>query len=120
LTRGDVDVIRTISHAEVVWDVSRWDWPEDPLYYGRDGAVRFNEHWLGQFSELSFDVFSAEELEPELIFIHVHLRGIGRVSNVEVERDDFQIVRMRDGLVWRGTMFPSRTEAIEAVREHKA
>jgi hypothetical protein len=39
LGRGDVDLVRTITHPEAIWDLSRWDWPEDSLYYGRDGAV---------------------------------------------------------------------------------
>jgi hypothetical protein len=91
LSRGDVGVVRTITHAEAVWDLSRWDWPEESTYHGRDGAVRFNEHWLNQFSELNFDVFSTEEVEPGVIFIHVHLRGIGSASGAEVGRDVFEL-----------------------------
>jgi ketosteroid isomerase-like protein len=114
LTRGDVDLVRTITHAEAVWDLSRWDWPEEALYYGRDGAVSFNEHWLSQFSELNFDVVSVEELEDGVVLIHVRLRGVGTASGAAVERDVFELVRMRDGLVWRGTMLNSRAEAVEA------
>jgi ketosteroid isomerase-like protein len=117
LSRGDVDVVRTITHAEAVWDLSRWDWPEESIYHGRDGAVRFNEHWLSQFSELDFDVVSTEEVEPGVIFIRVHLRGIGSASGAEVGRDVFELVRLRDGLVWRGTMFDSPAGAIAAARE---
>jgi ketosteroid isomerase-like protein len=116
LSRGDVDVLRTITHAEAVWDLSRWDWPEESIYHGRDGAVRFNEHWLSQFSELDFDVLSTEEVEPGVILIHVQLRGIGSASGAEVGRDVFELVRMRDGLVWRGTMFDSRADAMAAAR----
>jgi ketosteroid isomerase-like protein len=112
--RGDLDLLRTISHADVVWDLSRWDWPEESFYRGRDGVVRFNEHWLSQFSGLDFQVGSVEEVASGLVLIHVHLRGIGRGSGVEVERDDFGVVRFRDGLVWRGTYFRSRAEAIDA------
>lgn len=39
LSRGDVDLVRTITHSEAIWDLSRWDWPEDSLYHGSDGAV---------------------------------------------------------------------------------
>jgi ketosteroid isomerase-like protein len=116
LSRRDVDLVRTITHADAVRDLSGWDWPEESLYYGRDGAVRFNEHWLSQFNELSFDVVSAEEVDDGVVFIHVRLHGIGTASGVEVERDVFELVRMRDGLVWRGTMFPGRAAAIEAAR----
>lgn len=114
LSRGDVDLVRTITHSEAIWDLSRWDWPEDSLYHGRDGAVLFNEHFHSQFSELSFDVVAVEELDHGAVFIHVRQRGIGRASGADVERDVFELVWMRDGLVWRGMMLPSRTEAIAA------
>ena len=117
LSRGDVDVVRTITHAEAVWDLSRWDWPEESIYHGRDGAVRFNEHWLSQFSELDFDVLSTEEIELGVILVHVYLRGIGSASGAEVGRDVFELVRLRDGLVWRGTMFESPADAIAAAKE---
>jgi hypothetical protein len=114
LSRGDVDLLRTITHAEAIWDLSRWDWPEDSFYYGKDGAVRFNEHWLSQLREMNCDVVAVEELDDGVVFIHVRQQGIGRVSGAEVKRDVFELVRMHQGLVWRGTMFKSRAEAIAA------
>lgn len=116
--RRDLDRLRTISHEDVIRDLSRWGWPEDSFYYGRDGVVRFNEHWLGQFSELDFTVESIEEFgESGIFFVHVHLTGIGRGSGAEVERDDYGVVRFKDGLVWRGTYFRSRADALEAANE---
>jgi ketosteroid isomerase-like protein len=115
--RRDLDLLRTIHHEDVIWDLSRWDWPEDAFYYGRDGVVRFNEHWLGQFSELDFEVVEVDEVAEGLFFIHVHLTGIGRGSGAGVERDDYGVVRFKDGLVWRGTYFRSRADALEAANE---
>ena len=116
--RRDLDLLRTIHHEDVIWDLSRWDWPEDSFYYGRDGVVRFNEHWLGQFSELDFEVVEVEEIaEGGTFLIHVHLTGTGRGSGAEVHRDEFGVVRIKDGLVWRGTYFRSRADALEAANE---
>lgn len=115
--RGDLAVLRTINHADVIYDLSRWGWPEDSLYQGLDGLVRFNEQWIGQWTEPNFDVISVEELdEPGVLLIHLNLRGIGRTSGVDVEMDIFELVRMRDGLVWRNTFFRNRVEAIEVSR----
>jgi ketosteroid isomerase-like protein len=112
--RGDLGVLRTINHADVIFDLSRWGWPEDSLYQGRDGVVRFNEQWISQWSKPNFDVASIEELdEPGVFLIHLELRGIGRTSGVEVEMDIFQLVKLRDGLIWRNTFFRDRAEAIE-------
>lgn len=115
--RRDLDLLRTISHEDVIWDLSRWDWPEDSFYYGRDGFVRFNEHWLGQFSELDFEVVEVDEIAEGLFFVYVHLTGIGRGSGAEVERHEFGVVRFKDGLVWRGTYFRSRADALEAANQ---
>src|SRR5438552_18297364 len=38
--RRDLDLLRTVNHADVIWDLSRWDWPEDPYYHGRERGVR--------------------------------------------------------------------------------
>jgi hypothetical protein len=79
--------------------------------------VRFNEQWIGQWSEPNFDVVSVEELdEPGALLIHLNLRGIGRTSGAGVEMDIFQLVRMRDGLVWRNTFFRDGAEALEEAR----
>lgn len=121
LGRGDLDVLRTIHHADAVWDLSRWGWPEASIYYGRDGVVQYNALWVSQWSELNFDVASIEELDRRGVFLaHIELWGIGRTSGVEAEQDIFQVLRMRDGLVWRGTFFLDRKEALEAARTGQA
>jgi len=112
--RGDLGVLRTINDADVIYDLSRWGWPEQSLYHGREGLVRFNEQWIGQWSEPNFDVVSVEELEPGVFLTHLGLRGIGRTSGAEVKMELFELVRMRDGLVWRNTFFRDRVEALEA------
>lgn len=113
--RGDLGVLRTINHADVIYDLSRWGWPEASLYYGWDGLVRFNEEWIGQWSEPNFDVVSVEELDERgVLLIHLGLRGTGRASGVEVQMDIFELVRIREGLVWRNTFFRDRAAAIEA------
>jgi ketosteroid isomerase-like protein len=115
--RGDLAVLRTINHADTIFDLSRWEWPEDSFYHGRNGVVRFNEQWIGQWNEPNFDVVSIEEFDEHGVFlIHVHLRGVGRVSDAEVEMDIFQLVRMREGLIWRNTFFRDGAEATEAAR----
>jgi len=115
--RGDLAVLRTINHQEVVYDLSRWGWPEDSLYRGLDGLVRFNEQWIGQWTEPNFDVVSVEELdEPGVFLIHLNLRGTGRASGVGVEMDIFELVRTRDGLVWHNTFFRDGAEALEVAR----
>jgi ketosteroid isomerase-like protein len=115
--RGDLEVIRTVNHPDVVWELSRWEWPEQSLYRGRDGIVRFTGLWIDQWSDLDFDVVSVEELEHRRVFlVHLRGRGIGRASGVEAEQDMFKVVQMRGGLVWRGTFFRDRATAIEAAR----
>jgi ketosteroid isomerase-like protein len=118
--RGDLDVIRTVNHPDVVWELSRWEWPEQSLYRGRDGIVRFTGLWRDQWRDLQFDVVSVEELEERRVFlVHLHARAIGRESGIEAEQEMFKVVQIRDGLIWRGTFFRDREAAIEAVRAAK-
>jgi ketosteroid isomerase-like protein len=114
LGRGDLAVLRTFNHAKVIYDLSGWGWPEGSLYRGRDGVVRFNEQWLAQWSEPHFDVAAIEELGRGLFLVHVRLGGTGSASGVAVGMDNFQLVRIRDGLVWRNSFFRDRAEALEA------
>lgn len=115
--RGDLAVLRTINHADVIYDLSRWGWPEASLYYGPDGLVRFNEEWLGQWIEPEFAVVCVEELDQRgVLLIQLDLRGVGRTSGVEVEMPIFELVRLRDGLVWRNVFFRGRAEAITAAK----
>jgi ketosteroid isomerase-like protein len=120
LARGDIDLGRTINHKDVVWDLRGWAWPEDPFYYGRDGVARYSELWFSAFSEFDFDVVSVEKLHPDVILIHIHLRGIGRTSGVEVERDDYAVLRFKDGLIWRGAYYVDRETAAGAAEEFSA
>src|SRR5947209_2443226 len=115
--RGDVDLLRTINHPEVIYDLSRWGWPEASLYYGRDGLVRFNQEWIGQWIEPTLDVVCVEELdEPGALLFHLDLRGVGRTSGVEVEMPIFELVKLRGGLVWRTIFFRDHAEAVAAAR----
>jgi hypothetical protein len=115
--RGDVALLRTINHPEVIYDLSRWGWPEESLYYGRDGLVRFNEEWIGQWIEPKLDVVSVEELDERgVLLIHLDLRGVGRTSGVDVEMPIFELVKLRGGLVWRNVFFRDRGEATAAAR----
>ena len=112
--RGDLGVLRTINHADVIYDLSRWGWPEESVYHGREGLVRFNEQWISQWREPNFDVVSVEELKPGVFLTQLDLRGIGRTSGAEVKMGLFELVRMRDGLVWRNTFFRDRDQAFKA------
>jgi ketosteroid isomerase-like protein len=114
VARGDLAVQRTVNHPDATWELSRWEWPEQPLYHGHDGIVRFTGMWIDQWSEMDFEVVSIEELEARRVFlVHLHLRAIGRASGAQMEQDIFKLVTIRDGLVWRGMFFRDRAEALE-------
>lgn len=114
LSRGDVELLRTFNHPQAVYDLSEWEWPEQTIYRGPEGAVEFNAQWISQWSAMEFTVVSAEELERGVLLIHVHLRGIGRASGLELERDDFVLLKLRNGLIWRGWMCLDRAAALRA------
>ncbi len=115
ISRGDLDVLRTFNHPDTVWDLSRAVIGEAELYHGRDGVVRFNEEWLGEWSEWDLDLASIEEVKAGVFFVHLRSRAVGRASGAPVEMDYFQILRLRGGLTWRGTFFTKRADALADV-----
>lgn len=114
LGRGDVDVPRIATHPEAVWDLSRVVIGESRPVGGRDGVTRANERLIGEWSRLSIDVVSIREVKPNVFFLHLHQHGIGRASGAPAEMDIFEVLQLRDGLVFRGTFFSSATEALQA------
>jgi ketosteroid isomerase-like protein len=78
-----------------------------------DGFLRF----LDTFWE-EFEVLAAEPTEVldagNSVVARVGFRGRGRRSGAEVEVDQFQVWRFRDGKCIQGQVFESRAKALEA------
>jgi ketosteroid isomerase-like protein len=99
---------------EVVWDMSRMEFPERAVYSGIPGLREFAETW-GEGWE--FDRVEIEKLvdagDQVVVWIHHTGRGIG--SGIDIEQHFAQVWTLRNGRVLRMDMCPTFEEALEAV-----
>jgi ketosteroid isomerase-like protein len=99
---------------EIVWDLSRLELPEGTPYTGRLELSGFVETWE--------DGFESEHVEAEEILdagdrvvVLVRHRGRGRLSGIDVDQTYAMVWTLRDRRAVRMDMYPSHSEALEAV-----
>ena len=119
LRRGDLDLLRVISHRDCIWDQTHFEgWPHTQVYRGHQGLAAFVAEWGNAWEGGGGwpDAFGVEEFEGGVFLTDGRLRGVGRGSGVAVEVDVCNVIEMRDGLFWRVENFTDRAQAIEAAR----
>jgi len=101
--------------AEFVWDMSRMEIPESASYAGADGIRRFFESWGEGFAS---EHVEAEEIVDagDRVVVMIHHSGRGRTSGIEVDQRYAMVWTIRDGRATRMEMYPTRAEALKAVR----
>ena len=93
------------------------DWPGQPVYYGREAAVRFLTEEIADV--ISFDYVDVERIElvgDELVIcMTAHTKGAESnldIGNVPI----FHVARIRDGRVDRVRAFLDEDQAMAAAR----
>jgi ketosteroid isomerase-like protein len=101
------------AHADLIWDVSRLGWPEQQIYSGAEGAMRFNAEWA--------DAWDDWELEPEQyldagerVVVILNQRGRSKATGIPVDMRFAQVWTLQDGQGIRMEMYASVEEALEA------
>jgi ketosteroid isomerase-like protein len=122
LVRRLLDVYNERSFAEnadlidpdIVWDVSRVQFPDAASYTGRAELGKFVETWEEGFEAEHVD---AQEIVDagERIVVMVHHRGRGKISKIEIDQRFAMVWTLRAGRAVRMDMYPTREEALEAV-----
>ena len=114
--RDDPGALEAILAEDVVWEVGALH----PLgasgtYDGPSGVLTFFRHWVGAFDDWGyrFDEMSAM---GDAVVVHIHQWGTGRGSGARVEQDFWQVWKIRDGMVIRGSNHAFREDALTAAR----
>ncbi|HEX3277147.1 MAG TPA: nuclear transport factor 2 family protein [Thermoleophilaceae bacterium] len=113
-TRGDLDAFLEFFDPAVEWIPTRL-WPEEDIYYGREGIRRFVEKWLASWERFESGVEEYLEVDGDRVLVLGWQRGFGPGSNVPVHMDFAQLTTMKDGLACRVEIYADRREALEAV-----
>jgi ketosteroid isomerase-like protein len=100
--------------SNIVWDVSRVQFPDAASYTGRTQLLKFVETWEEGFEAEHVDVQDVVDA-GERVVIMVHHRGRGKISKIEVEQRFAMVWTLRDGRAMRMDMYPTWEDALEAV-----
>jgi len=117
LRRGYAHFIATgeiNAHPDLVWDVSRLGWPDQQVYPGVEGAMRFNAEWAAAWDDWELEVEDYLDAGERVVVI-VNQRGRSKATGVPVEMRFAQVWTLRDGQGIRMQMYASVEEALEAV-----
>ena len=117
INRGDLDVLLTVYHADVVtsFDPTSGLTPPDLAgeHRGHDGFRVLWDHWNAVWDELRFE---PQELidagDRMLVTVEMSGRGVG--SGVETKMTYFELYALRDGRIERHDNFVERAAAMSA------
>jgi ketosteroid isomerase-like protein len=98
---------------EIVWDVSRVEFPDAASYSGRGELLGFTKDWGGEFE---YERVEAEEVidAGDRVVTMVHQRGRGKASGIEIAQRYAMVWTLRDGRAARVDLYPTLEEAREA------
>jgi ketosteroid isomerase-like protein len=102
------------ANADLVWDVSRLDWPDQQIYTGVEGAMQFNAEWADAWDDWELEVEDYLDAGERVVAI-INQRGRSKATGIPVDMRFAQVWTLRDGQAIRMQMYASPEEALEAV-----
>jgi len=97
-----------------VWDMTNMaGWPEQPLYEGRDGMLRFLSDWTSAWEEWRLEVESLHEAGEKVVAI-LRQHGRSKASGLDIDMVFAQVWTFRDGRYLRMDMYSDTGEALAA------
>ena len=102
------------AHPDLVWDVSRLGWPDQQVYPGVEGAMRFNAEWAAAWDDWELEVEDYLDAGERVVVI-LNQRGRSKATGIPVDMRFAQVWTLRDGQGIRMQMYASVEEALEAV-----
>jgi ketosteroid isomerase-like protein len=111
---GNMDDALARVHPDVEW-TSADAFPDAQTYHGPEGVRQFFIDWLDTFQGFQLHLDKCLTAGDELVIATLRVSGEGAASGAPVESPTFfQVIELRDGLVFRTRMFTTESEAIEA------
>ena len=114
--RRDTAAVFALYDPAIVWDFSHAAPVElRGLYHGYDGLRQFFRQWLEPFENFHVEAETFIDAGDSVV-VGYRQSGRGKASGAEVEMPvAWSVYRIRDGLVTRIEVFPTKPEAFEAV-----
>ena len=110
---GEFDEERV--HPDFEWDMSNYTgWPEQQIYTGVEGAMRFMKAWIDTWDDWEWEVRSLHDIEDKVVAV-MHQSGTSKSTGVRVEMDFAQLFTLKDGKQVRMQMYDDPDEALRSV-----
>jgi ketosteroid isomerase-like protein len=93
----------------------RPDLPDAKVYRGREESKQFWRKTQELFAELHWEPREFIDLGHAIV-VETRIVALGRASEVRIEADETDVFWFRDGLIVRLQGFPTKAEALDAVR----
>jgi ketosteroid isomerase-like protein len=114
--RGDVEAFLASLDPEVEI-FSPPELPNSGSFTGRDGWVEWTSAWFEAWEGFEVEIERYEAVGQRHVLMAALQRGTGAGSGVPVEMRIFYLAEYRDGLATRFHLYPTREQALAAVRD---
>ena len=112
---GDLEVLREYWAEDIVWDVSRSDFPDKGVYHGVEGVREWARGIEDAFEGLIWEFEEITDLGRNRVLVVSRLKGHGQFSKIGIDYRFPYVLTFRDGIVVRTDRYRDRTEALEAL-----
>jgi ketosteroid isomerase-like protein len=113
-SRGDREAFFAMFAEDVVWDLSRSDFPDGRIYHGLEGV----REWLGgmedAFEDLDQEVEEITDLGQDRVLVVMRVKGHGQFTKIGIDYRFATVSTFCDGKVVRMDRYGDRAEALEA------
>ena len=112
---GDFEVLREYWAEDIVWDVSRSDFPDKGVYHGVEGVREWIRGLEDAFEEFVWEFEEIADLDRDRVLVVARLKGHGQFSKIGIDYRFAYVLTVRDGIVVRADRYRDRAEALKAV-----
>ena len=111
---GDIEALLELSAEDIVWDVTRSDFPDKGIYHGLEGVREWMRGIQDAFEGLVWEFEEITDLDQDRVLVVTRLKGHGQFSKIGIDYRFPYVLTFRDGIVIRGDRYRDRAEALEA------
>ena len=112
---GDLEGFLEFCAEDIVWDVSRSDFPDKGIYHGLDGVREWMRTLEDAFEGLVFEFEEITDLGQNRVLLVARMKGQGQFSKIGIDYRFEYVLTARDGMVVRMDRYRDRAEALKAV-----
>jgi ketosteroid isomerase-like protein len=113
---GDQEALLLELCAEdIVWDVSRSDFPDKRIYHGLEGVREWMRGLDDAFEDLLWEFERITDFGEDRVLVVTRVTGRGQFSKIGIDYRFAQVYTFRNGRVVRMDRYGDSAEALRAV-----